>query len=113
MNSKAYSSRSVNLLSLDSILEDRDGQPAWVGFDIGKIEMQAVVNWAEDDFERPWRIANPRQIGVLIEHLKRLSQGRELIVAMEPSGTYGDALRQACGDAGIIVHRVHPKIAHD
>jgi transposase len=113
MNSKAYSARKVNLLSLDSILEDRDGQPAWVGVDVGKIEMRAVLNWAEDDFERPWKIANPGDIGVLVEHFKRLAAGRELVVAMEPSGTYGDALRQACADAGIVAHRVSPKVAHD
>ena len=112
-SSKAYSARKVNLLSLDSVLRDREGQPVWVGVDVGKVEVQAVLNWGPDEFERPWKIANPGQIGVLVEHLRRLSQGRALIVAMEPSGTYGDALRQACGDAGITVHRVHPKVAHD
>jgi transposase len=113
VNSKAYSARKVNLLSVDWIGKDRDGQPAWVGVDVGKVEMQAVVNWAKDDFERPWKIGNPGDIAALIEHLKRLAVGRRLTVALEPSGTYGDALRQACHDAGITVHRVAPKVAHD
>jgi transposase len=34
-------------------------------------------------------------------------------VALESSGTYGDALRQALSDAGIEVHRVSGKAAHD
>src|SRR5262249_54793102 len=34
-------------------------------------------------------------------------------VAMESSGTYGDALRQALGDNGIEVQRVNGKAAHD
>ena len=34
-------------------------------------------------------------------------------MALEPSGTYGDPLRQALSDAGIAVVRVSPKAAHD
>jgi len=44
VNNKAYSARKVNLLSVDWIGKDRDGQAAWVGVDVGKVEMQAVVN---------------------------------------------------------------------
>jgi hypothetical protein len=32
---------------------------------------------------------------------------------MEPSGIYGDALRQALADAGVAVQRISPKAAHD
>ena len=32
---------------------------------------------------------------------------------MEPTGTYGDVLRQALFDAGIRTERVSPKVAHD
>ena len=113
MNSKAYSARNVNHIQLASFLKDRDQQDLWIGVDVGKMEIQVVLNWAANDFERPWKAANPRDILVLVDHLKQLSAGRRLMVAMEPSGTYGDGLRQACHDAGITVHRVHPKIAHD
>ena len=34
-------------------------------------------------------------------------------MAMEPTGTYGDVLRQALSDAGIRAERVSPKVAHD
>jgi hypothetical protein len=37
----------------------------------------------------------------------------ELTVALEPSGTYGDALRQGLHDHSIATHRVSPKAAHD
>jgi len=113
MTCKTYSARKVNEIILDSMLKGREGQDLWIGVDVGKVEMQAVLNWGAGDFERPWKIANPRAIGKLVEHLKQLAVGRKLIVAMEPSGTYGDALRQACQDGGIVVHRVNPKIAHD
>ena len=45
--------------------------------------------------------------------LKQVSAGRKLVVAMESSGTYGDALRQALADHQIKVQRVGGKAAHD
>ena len=45
--------------------------------------------------------------------LVQLAQGRQLRVALEPSGTYGDPLRQALHDAGLPALRVSPKAAHD
>jgi transposase len=38
---------------------------------------------------------------------------RELVVAMESSGTYGDSLRQALADSEIKVERVGNKASHD
>ena len=49
----------------------------------------------------------------MVRLLVPLARGRQLRVALEPSGTYGDALRQACQDAGLSVLRVSPKAAHD
>lgn len=113
MHSKTYSARNVNHICLGSFLEDRAGLDLWIGMDIGKQHIFATLNWGPRQFERPWKISNPADIRVLIEHFKQLSAGRRLIVAMEPSGTYGDPLRQACTDAGIELHRVSPKAAKD
>jgi transposase len=84
-----------------------------VGNDIGKYWLMVVCRWPDGRFERPWRVANPLEIPVLIERLKQLGEGRRLRVALEPSGTYGDALRQALHDAGIAVERISPKASHD
>lgn len=79
----------------------------------------AVLRWADDDFERPWKIGNPDQLGQFLRVVKDLSAalksaGGELLgVGLEPSGTYGDALRQALFDGGVPTRRVSPKIAHD
>ena len=113
MNSKTYSARDVNQVQLASFLHDRPGSDLWIGMDIGKQHIFATLNWAPGDFERPWKICNPADIRLLVEHVRQLSSGRRLIVAMEPSGTYGDPLRQACTDANIVVHRVSPKAAKD
>ncbi len=49
----------------------------------------------------------------MIHRLQRLAEGRSLTIAMESTGTYGDALRQAVTDAKLTVHRVSGKAVHD
>lgn len=113
MRSRAYGSVAVNQVDVAKLAESRPGQDVVVGMDIGKYRLMGVCRWPDGAFERPWRIANPLEIADLVEQLKRLGQARQLLVALEPSGTYGDALRQALHDAGIAVQRISPKAAHD
>jgi transposase len=113
LRSKAYRALAVKHVALDRLLAGRADCPARVGLDISKDEVRAVLRWPDGQFERPWRSANPGQVRELTELLRQLAQGRDLVVALEPTGTYGDALRQALHDAGVLVHRVSPKVAHD
>src|SRR3954454_18351746 len=107
--SKPYSAVDVSGVVPERLSGGRAGQAVVVGFDIGKLEMLAAPRWGEGDFSRPWRVQNPGQIADVVGLLSRLAVGRQLRVALEPSGTYGDALRQACHDAGLAVLRVSPK----
>src|SRR5262245_25991596 len=111
--SKAYAAVAVNRALLEQLTQGRPGQEVVVGADIGKFEILAVARWADGDFARPWRINNPQEIPQLVGLLVQLAQGRRLRVALEPSGTSGDALRQALHDAGLEALRVSPKAAHD
>ena len=106
---KAYASNSVNHVDVAKMVEGRDGLAVAAGIDVGKRKLFAVCRWADGRFERPWRVCNPSEIVDLAALLRRLGVGRKLIVAMESSGTYGDALRQALQDAEIEVHRVSTK----
>ena len=113
MHRKAYRASAVNYVNEAELTSGREGQSLLVGVDVGKYEMMAVGRWSDGDWERPWRVGNPEQIPALVALLVRLAQDRRVTVALEPSGTYGDALRQALSDAGIAVQRVSPKAAHD
>lgn len=110
---RAYRAMPVNRIDWPTLAKGREGQKAIVGTDIGKYEALATLCWPDGQFERPWLVDNPGKIRELVALLEQVRQGRQLVVAMEPSGTYGDALRQALQDATIEVQRVSPKAAHD
>jgi len=113
MKSKAYRGTAVNRVEASQVGAGRDGQVGTVGIDVGKYQLTGVVRWPDGAFERPWDVANPEQIPTLVALLGQLGRRHPVVVGLEPSGTYGDALRQALGDAGIEVRRVSPKAAHD
>jgi transposase len=113
MRSRAYASVAVNQVDARPFAQGRAGQELVVGLDIGKYHLLAVGRWPDGSWARPWRVANPTEISTLVRLLRELSRGRRLVVALEPSGTYGDALRQALADAGFVVQRISPKAAHD
>lgn len=113
MRSKAYAAIPVNQVDATRLREQHAGQDLIVGLDIGKEQMRAVARWSNGTCERPWRVQQPADLPALVALLRQLSPARQLRVAMEPTGTYGDAARQALHDAGIAVWRVSPKAAHD
>ena len=113
MRSRAYGSVAVNQVDVVKLAQGRPGQDVVIGADMGKHRLMAVCRWPDGRYERPWRVANPLEIPVLVRQLQQLGQDRRLRVALEPSGTYGDALRQALHDAGIEAVRISPKAAHD
>lgn len=116
-SSKSYRRVSVKDVCVASLLARASGkgdQVPVVGLDIGKAEIVAVVRWGQGDFERPWSVSNPSQIGLLIGLLQRLGvQDGGLQVSLESTGTYGEAVRRALTLAGFAVRRVSGKAVSD
>jgi transposase len=113
MPRKAYRATCVNQVNWEQLARGKEGLGVTFGVDVGKHDLLVVCRWADERFERPWRIKNPREIPAFVALVKRAQVGRQVVVAMESSGTYGDALRQALGDEDIEVQRVGGKAAHD
>ena len=113
MRRKAYAATPVNGVDAARLTRGPAQEPVVVGVDVGKRQLFAVCRWADGAFERPWKVHNPADLPALVALLRRLGTQRPLVVAMESSGAYGDALRQALADANIPVHRVGTKAAHD
>ena len=113
MISKAYRATRVNQVDWDRLSRGHDGVDLSLGIDVGKQDLWPVVRWADGHVERPWRVKNPLEIPTLVALIRQMNVGRKLVVALESSGTYGDALRQALADVPIAVMRVSNKAAHD
>jgi transposase len=110
---EAYRAVDVKQIFVESLVADRAGVAAVVGLDVAKSDFLATVRWSDGLFERPWRAKSPEEIPDVIHRLQRLADRRPLTIAMESTGTYGDALRQALTDAKLTVHRVSGKAVHD
>jgi len=113
MSKKAYRATRVNDVDWDRLARAKEGLGITLGIDVGKHTLWPVCRWADGRFERPWRVKNPEEIPALLALIRRMSAGRKLVAAMESSGTYGDALRQALADAKIDLVRVSNKASHD
>jgi transposase len=113
MISKAYRATRVHEVDWDRLARGHEGWDITLGLDVGQHDLWPVCRWASGRFERPWRVKNPEEIPTLVALIQRMSAGRKLVVAMESSGTSGDALRQALADATIAVVRVSNKASHD
>jgi len=110
---RAYRATDVKKVSLDEVFGRGPAGEVTVGLDVGKHEVLAVLRWADGSFLRPWKIKNPSEVRALVKLLENVAKERPLRVAMESTGTYGDALRQALTDAKLNVHRVSGKATHD
>jgi transposase len=113
MRKRAYRSTAVKFINVSEVVSRLSEGPVALGLDIGKAAILAVVRDATGHFERPWKIRNPHEIQEFVMRAKQLSQERPLVIAMEPTGTYGDPLRQALTDADLVIHRVGGKASSD
>src|SRR5258708_5385346 len=113
MRRKAYRSTEVKHVELELVLSRGPQGPVTVGLDVGKFVIYVVVRWSDGSFERPWRVENPSEIELLVRLLVALAASRKMTVAMESTGTYGDALRGKLSAAGLVLHRVGGKAASD
>jgi transposase len=113
MKKNPYSQIIVNEVSVEVLSRDRVGQKVIAGVDIGKRELTLCLVWPDRAFERPWRVKSPVEIRLVVGKLLELNKLCPVTVAMESSGTYGDAFRQALDDAGLPVRRVSGKAVKD
>ena len=113
MRKRAYRATAVKDVKVLEVIPRLAEGRVVVGLDISKGEVLAVVRDSAGHFERPWKAKQPSEVRALVELIGGLTRQRPVTVAMEPTGTYGDALRQALTDAGLTVHRVGGKAASD
>ena len=113
-----YKSVPVKNVSLRFLKTVACRSTIYVGIDIGKRKLYVSVRWTPPRskavvHEHPWFVENTGEIPLLIAKLRKIASQNKLIVGIESTGTYGDPLRQALSDAGLVVHQVRTKTTHD
>jgi len=109
---RKYRAISVKNVNLNSVEELADG-PVTIGLDVSKDEIFAVVRDGTGEFLRPWKAKQPTELRALVELFQKLSEVRPLVIGLESTGTYGDAVRQAMTDIGLDIQRVSGKAKSD
>lgn len=80
--------------------------------DVAKEDMYSVLMKPDKTVIETFMWRHPHETRVFVEQVAALGIDRVEAV-MEPSGTYGDALRRLLVEAGATVYRVSPKRVHD
>jgi transposase len=85
-----------------------------VAIDVAKTKFVAALATVAGEVLKLVRFEHPRQTVAFLRLLVALREaGRKPRVVMEPTGTYGDAVRYQCHQRGIPVHMMRPKHTHD
>jgi transposase len=113
MKKRAYRSTGVKKVKISDVRQELSEGSLWAGVDVGKEKLFLVLRDVRGKFSRPWKANQPGELGELVARVLELSQACPLVVALESTGTYGDALRQALTDVKVSVERVSGKATHD
>jgi transposase len=85
-----------------------------VAIDVAKKKFVAAFATAAGDVLKLVKFEHPRQTAAFVGVVRVLQQAeKKPVVVMEPTGTYGDALRYQCHALGLPVHMMPPKYSHD
>jgi transposase len=111
---KKYKYRAVDFQQADwERVREQAGEGRVVfANDVAKEAMVAVLMRPDRTVLETLRWRHPHDTRALVERLAWLGAERVEAV-LEPSGTYGDALRRLLSEAGVKVYRVSPKRVHD
>ena len=113
MKKRAYRSVSVQSVKAECFLDEFQRFGGSVGIDVGKESFLVSLRYGNDRFEQPWKVKSIQEMPVLVRVLQALHAIKPLLIGMESTGTYGDALRQALTAAGLDVRRVNNKASSD
>lgn len=110
---RTYRSVDVEKVEASRFLERLGGKTCVVAVDVAKHDFYAAIATPEGEVLQHFRFRHPEQTHTFLELLEELQRGGSVVVVLEPTGTYGDALRHQAHLRGIPVYRVNPKRSHD
>jgi len=112
MSKLKYKTTNVNKLDWTMIEKQVQGKEVIFSIDVAKTDFVGLLRTREEEVIQLISWAHPQDTKEFLDNLKGLGVAR-LEAIMEPTGTYGDALRWQLTQRGIPVYRVNPKHTHD
>lgn len=113
MSKRRYRSVPLSRLDLDRLCGDAAGKRLSVGIDLAKEELYAAVTTWSNEVLTIVRFRQPEELEAFVALGLELAKVSEAVAfVMEPSGVYGDPLRQALADAGLVICRVNTNRSH-
>ncbi len=112
MSKRKYRAIQIKDVCSDDLAK-RVGSRTTVAVDVAKHDMFAAVVGDDKQVLSIVKWRHPEQSPKFVELCLALTGSGSVELVMEPSGTYGDALRHALLDAGFPVFRVNPKKTSD
>ena len=113
MSKRRYRSMEFKGVDWQALRDRMGGARVVLAVDVAKEDFVATLLDAEHRALVTFKWRHPRQTAEVVEQMAWLGQELALEAAMEPSGTYGDALAWQLQRAGIALYRVSPKRVHD
>ena len=112
MKKRIYRGVNVKKVNGEKLAEAVHGKRMVFGLDVAKEAMVGSVAVDRDEVILNVKWSHPAETKDLVELVAGLPAA-SIEVAMEPSGTYGDALKYQFALRGVPVYRVSPKRSHD
>ncbi|CAI8832070.1 IS110 family transposase [Methylocaldum szegediense] len=113
MGKRSYRSTAFDEMDWSAVLSRIEGERVVLAVDVAKEAFMAQLLTEEREVLATVRWRHPQQTRALVETLKGWLGHCRVEVVMEPTGTYGDALRGLLVAQGWPVYRVSPKRVHD
>lgn len=115
--SKKRTYRATKIESLDVpafLARLENGEEVVTSLDVAKHKFLAALTTKGGELREIIRFDHPATTHLFLNLLVCLARsGHAPVVVMEPTGTYGDAIRHQLGERGIAVHRVSAKHVSD
>lgn len=112
MKKVKYKATNINKLDWAKVGERVQGQEVLFSIDVAKSNFVGLLRTRDDEVIQLIKWTHPQDTNDLLKALTELEAAR-LDAAMEPTGTYGDALRWQLSKRGIPVYRVNGKHVSD
>lgn len=112
MKKRAYRSVDISRVNMDRLSEKVKGKRIAVGMDVAKEDYYACLMDEQREAVITTKWKHPLHSRAFVNLISSLATS-SMEVAMEPSGSYGDPVRQLLMESGIKVFRVSPKRSHD